>query len=62
MKLTKKQRLKLRSRRFPDMRPIVFSRLYKILPSFLAGVEIPDHWEGNWGMKMAVLNKTNDQL
>lgn len=44
MVLTKKQRQKLRSRRFPDMHPHIFDKLILCLPHVLAGIPIPSHY------------------
>ena len=45
MKLTKRQRIKLRSRKYNDMRPHIFDKLLYLLPHTLCGVQIPAHYD-----------------
>jgi len=45
MWITKRQRIKLRSRKYNDMKPHVFDKLLKLLPSVMAGIRIPNHYD-----------------
>jgi len=43
MRITKRRRIKLRSRKYNDMKPHVFDKLIQLLPHVMKGIEIPLH-------------------
>jgi hypothetical protein len=42
--ISKRMRQKLRSQKYPDMKPHVFDKLIKLLPSVLTGITVPKHY------------------
>jgi len=45
MTISKRQRIKLRSRKYNDMKPHVFDKLLALLPHVMDGISIPNHYE-----------------
>jgi len=45
MWITKRQRIKLRSRKYNDMKPHVFDKLLQLLPHVMKGISIPKHYD-----------------
>jgi len=45
MMVSKKVRRKIRSRKYPNMKPHIFDKLIKYLPNVLCGLNIPKHNE-----------------
>ncbi len=48
MKITKKMRQKLRSRKYPDMKPHIFDKLLEALPHVMKGIKIPEHYDNTF--------------
>lgn len=42
--ITKKMRQKLRSQKYPDMKPHIFDKLVQYLPHVMKGIKIPEHY------------------
>jgi len=43
--MTKRQRIKMRSRKYNNMRPHIFDKALAANPYMLVGIPIPDHCE-----------------